>query len=323
MNSLLLVIFTTIIFCFYYYTGKCNPEFLQKNQSFSNSLEHIVYIDDSVKLWTPHLVKYLLNSIKKYKIVDNNANANILIYSILNSIYDKNKINIVISGEAHILDDKVDLSICSNFLQNSKYNIYYPQMYSSLFEHRKSINSKDYISNKTKFCAYMYSIGYEHREKIFKLVSEYKRVDSLGQNLKNTEITTTRDVNNENETYNDISIELYKEYKFVIAVENKDIDGYNTEKLINPLIANCIPIYWGNDKIFKYINKRRLIYIPDYTDQQLIEIIKKIDTNDMYYRQILNENWYVDESKTPLNIEKHIQKEIDEKIKVILSDFKV
>jgi hypothetical protein len=42
-------------------------------------------------------------------------------------------------------------------------------------------------------------------------------------------------------------------------MENCDVDGYFTEKIFNPLIANCIPIYWGNKKIFNFINKKSYI----------------------------------------------------------------
>ena len=47
-------------------------------------------------------------------------------------------------------------------------------MYSSLFNHRKSINNNDYLSEKNKFCAYMYSVSHDHRVKIFNLINKYK-----------------------------------------------------------------------------------------------------------------------------------------------------
>ena len=163
----------------------------------------------------------------------------------------------------------------------------------------------------------MYRAHHEHRVKYFELISRYKRVDALGESCKNTEVSTSRHINNETETYNDIAIELYKNYKFVIAVENKDEDGYNTEKIINPIIANSIPIYWGHKKVFDYINKKRVIYIPDYTDQQLLEVIKKLDDDDNLYNNVINESIYVDDSKKPDEIEKQLQKDITAKMKLI------
>ena len=73
------------------------------------------------------------------------------------------------------------------------------------------------------------------------------------------------------------------------------LEGYTTEKLINPLIANSLPIYWGDSKIFQYINKKRIIYIPDFSsDNELLEHIKYLDTHDDKYNEIVSENIYVD-----------------------------
>lgn len=46
----------------------------------------------------------------------------------------------------------------------------------------------------------------------------------------------------------DLEVELYKPYKFVITFENTtSVDGYVSKKIIIPLLAGCIPIYYGND----------------------------------------------------------------------------
>jgi hypothetical protein len=256
--------------------------------NFKNSEKINIYIDELSRLYTPHISKYIMNSSEKLVAVTNKNEADIYVYHINNNDYTKDKINIVISGEPDILQKQVDLYIGPVINQNAIHNIYYPQFYASLFEHRKSIDSSMYKSNKTKFCAFMYRAHHDHRVKYFNLLSKYKHVDALGESCKNTDSPTTRHINNETETYNDIAIDLYKNYKFVIAVENKDEYGYNTEKIINPLIANSIPIYWGNKKVFDYINKRRVIYIPDYSDDELITLVEKIDKDDNEYNRIMN-----------------------------------
>ena len=191
-------------------------------------------------------------------------------------------------------------------------------MYSSLFNRRKSNN--EFLSDKNKFCAYMYSVSHEHRIEIFNLISKYKKVDALGKCSKNTDNIDTRFIENDDETYNDIAVDLYKNYKFVIAMENKDVDGYNTEKLINPIIANSIPLYWGNNKIFKYINKKRVIYIPDYTEEDLIKKIISLDNNIDEYNKIINEPIYTNINNIPENFEKNIEKQIKENIQSIIKN---
>ena len=49
------------------------------------------------------------------------------------------------------------------------------------------------------------------------------------------------------------------EYKFVICFENSEEDAYITEKIINPLLANVIPVYWGNKRIGDYFNIDRIL----------------------------------------------------------------
>jgi hypothetical protein len=46
--------------------------------------------------------------------------------------------------------------------------------------------------------------------------------------------------------------EMCKDYVFTIAIENTIHDHYFTEKIINPLVYNTIPIYLGCSNIEKY-----------------------------------------------------------------------
>lgn len=282
------------------------------NEKFS------VYVDKLTKDYTPKIVNSILDNIKDYKITDTKKGSDLCIEHILSHKAPLGKINIVISGESNTLNNSVNLHIGTLLNQNSIYNIYYPQLFSSLSnENRKSIDNKDYMSNKTKFCAYMYSYDVDIRVKYFDLISSYKRVDALGKSKKNTEIPDTRNTHNDNETYNDIAKNIYKNYKFVIAMENIMKPGYSTEKLINPIIANSIPIYWGDSEIFKYINKERVIYIPDFTDEQLLETIKRIDNNESLYNKIISQSIYVN-NNTPEIVDKKLYEEIKEKMKLIL-----
>ena len=292
----------------------------EKYDSSNKNNKNKIYIDGMSNEYTPHIVKYILNSIPGYKRVDNKNDADINVYHVNNNDYTENKVNIVISGEPDDINGKVDLYIGPVLKDSSNIkSIYYPQMYSSLIEHKKSVNPDDYKSPKTKFCAYMYRQKHPHRIKYFELLSKYKKVDALGDCCKNTDIPTTRHVSNDTETYNDIAVDLYKDYKFVLGIENTDKPGYFTEKMNNPLIANSIPIYWGSEKVFDYINKKRVIYIPDYTEEELLNIIKRIDNDDTEYNKIINEPMYVDESKTPDSIEKTVDRKITEQITTLLN----
>lgn len=48
--------------------------------------------------------------------------------------------------------------------------------------------------------------------------------------------------------------ELLSKYRFCVSYENgRDIPGYITEKIIDPMIAGCVPIYWGAPNIGNYV----------------------------------------------------------------------
>jgi hypothetical protein len=112
-------------------------------------------------------------------------------------------------------------------------------------------------TKQKKFCAFMYSNCGDHMDSavriaFFKLLSKYKRVDAIGGCMNNM----GRREEAYKERYNvitrgtgtgfyDIAVARYREYKFVITFENSQHPGYMTEKLINPILAGSIPIYWG------------------------------------------------------------------------------
>ena len=256
-----------------------------------------IFIGKNANLFSREIVNIILYNFKQFQIIEDTKNSDIIINHITDSnheIYDST-LNILISGEPVNLILKYDISVDTKYNSNAFKVIYYPFIFSSLSEHRKSINPKDYLNEKKNFCAYMYNQSYNNRIKYFNLLSRYKKVDALGKCCNNVNIKDTRGIYNDKITYNDIAVNHYSIYKFVLAIESTMLEGYTTEKLINPLIANSLPIYWGDSKIFQYINKKRIIYIPDFSsDNELLEHIKYLDTHDDKYNEIVSENIYVD-----------------------------
>lgn len=54
--------------------------------------------------------------------------------------------------------------------------------------------------------------------------------------------------------------------KFSFAIENTDLyEGYITEKIIDILRCNCVPIYWGNSKVFDYIPSSTFINLKNFS----------------------------------------------------------
>jgi hypothetical protein len=75
--------------------------------------------------------------------------------------------------------------------------------------------------------------------------------------------------------------EMCKEYAFTIVIENTTHDHYFTEKLINPLIYNTIPIYWGCKKVDEYFPKHAIRLCGNINSD--IILIHRVLRNPLYY----------------------------------------
>ena len=121
----------------------------------------------------------------------------------------------------------------------------------------------------------------------FKKLCEYKKVDSFGQSLKNCDVIVPE--RNSKNCWNRYYLNIIGEYKFMITFENNLANGIVTEKIYNAFMGNTLPIYWGNAEINKHFNKDSFINYHDYnTDEEVINFIKKIDTDDELYYKMLN-----------------------------------
>ena len=114
-------------------------------------------------------------------------------------------------------------------------------------------------------------------------------------------------------------INFLSEYKFSIAMENSEGDGYISEKIADSFRAGTIPIYYGDYLIDEYINPKTYILIRGEKDiDKKIEYIKKIDNDDKLYMEIMKEKPIID-NKFKENIDK---KEIKEFLNNIFSQNK-
>ena len=91
--------------------------------------------------------------------------------------------------------------------------------------------------------------------------------------------------------------EFLSSYKFSIAMENSEGDGYISEKIVDSFISGTIPIYYGDYMIDEYINPKSFILIKGEKDiLEKIEYIKKIDNDDTLYQNILKEKVLINDN---------------------------
>lgn len=227
------------------------------------------------------------------------------------NLHMKGKHRIMLCGEPNSTrhehyDIIVDCKIVPQLRRGKAFMIYYP-FYVWSFSERfhnfprdllemTAVPSSDQLRQK-RFCAFMYRHDVGHRNTFFrKLSTEYKRVDALGQCCNNTpEASNDRNVYQPGVvTYNDLAVKKYHNYKFVIAIENTvGLQGYITEKLVNPMLAGAIPIYWGAPDVVEHFNENSFINVNTLGIEGAIREIMRLDEDDEAYRQMIGEKWFV------------------------------
>ncbi|NBQ70382.1 MAG: hypothetical protein EBU46_16735, partial [Nitrosomonadaceae bacterium] len=192
-------------------------------------------------------------------------------------------LTIVISGEAWHQKTRADIVVAPVLSGNAEAVVYFPFLYMSLDERRTAPAAvQPAFGARPGFCAFMYSAPCEHRNRMFDELTaalaalappaadgRALAVDALGAQRNpdpdfQAKAKSTRGAYGADATYNDIAVEAYRAYKYVLAVENAWVEGYFTEKLLNPILAGAVPLYWGHPAAFEYVNKRRVIYVPDF-----------------------------------------------------------
>lgn len=235
-----------------------------------------------VDFW-PDLMKtnnYFYNLLSEYyNIIIDGVNPDLVFYSCFG--YDHLKYNckrIFFTGE----NKKPDYLACDfafSFNFNEKKNHFRLPLYLFYIDDHKMINKLENLqpkekcqeiwAKKTKFCCMIVSNPRaSKRIEFFNKLSQIKKVDSGGKVL-----------NNIGHRVKD-KMEFISDYKFVFSFENESEEGYTTEKIVEPIFKDCIPIYWGNKKVYKDFNSTRFINYHDFnSEEELIEKLIEIDQN--------------------------------------------
>lgn len=159
------------------------------------------------------------------------------------------------------------------------------ELYSLMYERRLPPDLES-----RKFCNFIYANaaggrGAKLRVDFCKRLTQYKRVDCPGRVLSNMpEMSLApRFANKISVTPNwaQEKIKFISNYKFTIAFENTAWPGFSTEKLIHPLLAGSLPIYWGNPDVGEYFNEKAMIFCQDEKEgfSQTIERVKSLDSD--------------------------------------------
>lgn len=153
-----------------------------------------------------------------------------------------------------------------------------------------------------RFCNFIYANadcgwGASLRIELCRRLSAYRRVDCPGPVLNNMqgalrpryEGGTGRGVIGEGWAADKLA--FLKAYKFTIAFENTALPGFTTEKLLHPLLAGSVPIYWGNPDAAEFFNPKAFINCHDYGDDldAVVARVRELDRDREQYLEMLRQ----------------------------------
>jgi hypothetical protein len=140
------------------------------------------------------------------------------------------------------------------------------------------------VSRKTRFCGFVVSNPLcETRNRFFHKLSKYKPVDSGGK-LFNTLGERVADKH-----------AFLSECRFTIAFENESHPGYTTEKLPEAMLADSIPIYWGDPLVGRDFDTTSFLSAHDSASlDDLVDRVVAVEESPELQRQLLSRPWYRD-----------------------------
>lgn len=139
-------------------------------------------------------------------------------------------------------------------------------------------------AEKTRFCNFVYMHHVRYRDDILVALSRYKRVDSAGRCRNNMNGWTVPHEPNRLAG----KLDFFARYKFTLALENAVWPGYTTEKLVDPMYVNSIPIYAGDPGARESFNPGSYIDAAAFESIPLmLEYVREVDNNrDLYLKTL-------------------------------------
>ena len=221
-------------------------------------------------VWNGHCLYKYLNQYFELELSDT---PDLIIYSCYGTEFLKYSCPRIFYTAENIRPDFRFCDFAVSFDYNYNQNHFRLPLYSVYFTNQnltKARDAKSLLNKKTSFCSFVVSNATETEERInfFHELSKYKQVASGGKYANNVggPVANKRD--------------FIGKYLFNIAFENSSHPGYTTEKIAEPWLEGCIPIYWGDPEITRDINPDCFINMHDYASfDAAIAHIKEVDAS--------------------------------------------
>jgi FkbM family methyltransferase len=161
---------------------------------------------------------------------------------------------------------------------------------------------------KTKFCSIVisgkqFTMGHKYRHKLVEAILKTDLpidIYGYGVEIYKQKMDDTRlKYPLENTLKNPCGTDPFIDYKFHICIENMVSNNYFSEKIINPLLSNVIPIYYGCKKIDEYFDN---IVKLSGNEEDDIQRLKNIYQNQNIYDNNIDSDKILDKCNMFYNL---------------------
>lgn len=83
--------------------------------------------------------------------------------------------------------------------------------------------------------------------------------------------------------------ELFSRYRYALVMENTDIPGYVSEKILDAFLSGAVPVYYGSRTVFDIFNPKAFIFFDIKAPMQAMGQIQFFEQNSAEYDNMLNE----------------------------------
>ncbi len=183
-----------------------------------------------------------------------------------------------------ILPPPAALGAPRTFIQYPFEAVYYDCSVEELYALREELLK----APRDKFCCFVTSNKYfgemkGTREQVFRVVNDWRRVDSAGHELNNTGYLAPRGIE---------YLRWISQYRYMICLENSKTPGYITEKAFQAWVAGSVPIYDGGS--VELLNEDAFINAAgDY-----MGVIRELEGSRLLYQQAQRATLYRERPST-------------------------
>jgi hypothetical protein len=136
------------------------------------------------------------------------------------------------------------------------------------------------------FLLYVSSRCVEHREEAFRMFAEVGRVAAAGSCHGGLDDDTYDSVKRFGSTWLS-GAPVYGHYKFGLVMENTDIEGYVTEKILAAFLGGTVPIYSGSREVLDVFNHEAFIYLNPSDPQAAVKQVQHLLHDPVAYEDML------------------------------------